>query len=140
MTTNTTRDKTLAYGLLRIVLGINIAVHGISRLLSGPRTFAVSLVPQFAHTPLPSWSVYLFALSLPWVETLVGVGVLLGVTTQWWYVAGLLEIAALTFGTTLRQDWESAGLQLTYAFIYAALLATREYNTLSIDGLMGKKT
>ena len=87
--------------------------------------------------PGPSTS---FALSLPWVETLVGVGVLLGVTTQWWYVAGLLEIAALTFGTTLRQDWESAGLQLTYAFIYAALLATREYNTLSIDGLMGKKT
>ena len=38
-------------------------------------------------------------------------------------VAGSLLILALTFGTTLRQDWSTAGVQLIYAAIYAALLA-----------------
>jgi len=44
---------TLAYALLRITLGINIALHGISRTLAGPGTFVASLTKQFAATPLP---------------------------------------------------------------------------------------
>lgn len=47
-------------------------------------------------------------------------------------------IFVLTFGTTLRQDWEAAGLQLTYALIFSALLASREWNTLSVDSLFDK--
>jgi hypothetical protein len=49
-------------------------------------------------------------------------------------VFGLLLIASLTFGAALRQDWDSAGLQLIYALVYAILLASREYNLLSVDG------
>jgi hypothetical protein len=41
---------------------------------------------------------------------------------------------ALTFGSTLRQDWTAAGWQLLYAFAYATLLAFREYNRYSVDG------
>ena len=135
MEINTLQDQCIAYALLRFVLGLNIAVHGISRLYTGAPAFAHAMVSMFAHTPLPSWSVYAFGMALPWVEAATGTCVLFGVASRWAYVFGLLEIAALTFGTTLRQDWESAGLQLTYALIYAGLLATRKYNRISIDGL-----
>jgi thiosulfate dehydrogenase (quinone) large subunit len=133
MNIDTVQDRSFAYLLLRLVLGLNIAIHGISRLYAGPAVFANALIPMFAHTPLPSWLVYAFGISLPWVEAITGLCVLFGALSRWAYVLGLLEIAALTFGSTLRQDWESAGLQLTYALIYAILLSTREYNTFSMD-------
>jgi hypothetical protein len=36
----------------------------------------------------------------------------------------------------MRQNWESAGLQLIYASIYAALLAFREKSVYSLDALL----
>ena len=40
----------------------------------------------------------------------------------------------LQFGTCLRQDWNAAGLQLTYVGLYAALLATLHCDRYSLDG------
>jgi thiosulfate dehydrogenase [quinone] large subunit len=128
-----TTDKQLAYALLRLILGMNIAVHGLSRIYTGVKPFAGGMVPLFAKTPLPPASVYFYAASLPFAEAIIGLFVLFGVASRYAYVAGSLLILSLTFGSTLRQDWESAGLQLIYALLYAILLATREYNKFSID-------
>jgi thiosulfate dehydrogenase [quinone] large subunit len=126
-------DRSLAYALLRLVLGLNIALHGISRIAAGTAVFAHGLVPMFEKTPLPAWSVYGFGLCLPWAEALTGLLIVFGLASRVAYVMGLLEIAALTFGSSLRQDWNAAGLQLTYALIYAILLAMRAYNRYSVD-------
>jgi thiosulfate dehydrogenase [quinone] large subunit len=131
-----TTDKQLAYALLRLILGMNIAVHGLSRIYTGVKPFAEGMVPLFAKTPLPPASVYFYAASLPFAEAIIGLFVLFGVASRYAYVAGSLVILSLTFGSTLRQDWESAGLQLIYALLYAILLATREYNKFSIDARM----
>jgi thiosulfate dehydrogenase (quinone) large subunit len=80
--------------------------------------------------------VYFYAASLPFAEAIIGLFVLFGVASRYAYVAGSLVILSLTFGSTLRQDWESAGLQLIYALLYAILLATREYNKFSVDAWM----
>jgi thiosulfate dehydrogenase [quinone] large subunit len=127
-------DRSLAYALLRLVLGVNIAFHGISRIGTGPATFAHTLLTLFARTPLPAWSVYAFGLCLPWAEALTGLLVIAGAASRVAYVLGLLQIAALTFGSALRQDWDSAGLQLIYALLYSILLAMRCYNRYSVDG------
>ena len=129
-----TTDLRLAYGLLRLILGMNIAVHGVSRINMGVRSFAEGLVPLFAKTPLPPGTVYAYAAALPFAEAAIGLFVLVGFESRYAYVLGLLLILSLTFGATLRQDWESAGLQLIYALTYAGLLAFREYNSLSVDG------
>lgn len=50
-----------------------------------------------------------------------------------------LLILTLTFGATLNQDWESAGLQLIYASVYSSLLAYRNHNTFSVDELLQSK-
>jgi hypothetical protein len=43
----------------------------------------------------------------------------------------------LVVGTNLAQDWNVAGLQLIYCFIYYFLLVHREQNVLSLDTWWG---
>jgi len=111
-------------------------MHGISRMISGPGEFAAKLVIQFTHAPLPAWSVWVFALMLPSIETILGLLILLGVRTRAALIAAVLLIALLTFGSALVQDWNSAGIQLTYAMAYSALLFLRRYNGWSVDAWM----
>lgn len=134
------RDFTLAYTLLRITLGINIAFHGISRILAGPATFVASLAKQFAATRLPDFAVRGFGYALPWLEALIGLLILFGAFTQVALVAGAALIAVLAFGSSLHQDWDVAGLQLIYAAVYFILIAFRRYNSLSTDFLVGRRS
>ena len=127
-------DLALGYALLRITLGINIAMHGVSRILAGPATFAASLAQQFSSTVLPQFAVLGFGYALPWLETLIGLLVLVGALTRVALVAGGLLIAVLTFGATLHRDWNVAGLQLIYAIVYSMLIGWLRYNWLSMDG------
>jgi hypothetical protein len=78
MLSSQTTDRNLAYTFLRVFLGVNLAVHGASRIYSGVPSFATELVSQFAETPLPSRMVYLFAVSLPFAEALIGVLIFVG--------------------------------------------------------------
>jgi hypothetical protein len=71
-------DRRLAYALLRAIIGVNLAIHGISRLLAGPHAFAASLVGAFHATLLPPWSITAFGLVLPWIEAALGLLILLG--------------------------------------------------------------
>jgi thiosulfate dehydrogenase [quinone] large subunit len=127
------RGPVLAFLLLRITLGLNICMHGVSRIAAGPATFADSLVPMFRNAPLPAWSVHAFGLVLPWAEAILGFLLLLGLCTRFALVIGSLLILVLTFGTALRQDWSTAGVQLIYAAVYAALLALDRWNDYSLD-------
>jgi thiosulfate dehydrogenase (quinone) large subunit len=47
-------------------------------------------------------------------------------------------MAVLVFGTALRSDWNALAIQMLYATIYAALLATLEHNVFSVDGLRSR--
>jgi thiosulfate dehydrogenase (quinone) large subunit len=132
-------DRQIAYTLLRLLLGVNIAVHGISRMLAGAGTFAVETTAQFARTPLPAWSVHTYALVLPFAEAVVGLLVFLGLGTRWALVAGQLLMLSLTLGSALKQDWNAAGWQLLYGLVYTALLAFVEYNGLSVDSLLRRR-
>ncbi len=127
------KDKHTAYALLRIILGVNILMHGVSRLLAGPSVFVAKITVQFAHTPLPHWSLVGFAVLLPWVEALLGLLLLLGLWTRFALIAGSLLMLVLTFGSGVVQDWGIAGLQLTYAIAYFGLLFLLNYNRYSID-------
>jgi thiosulfate dehydrogenase [quinone] large subunit len=133
-----TDDFSLAYALLRATLGVNIAMHGISRILAGVGVFTATLEKQFGSTPLPHFAVRAFGSALPWAEALVGLLILVGGATRIALVAGGLLILVLTLGSTLHQDWEIAGLQLIYATAYSLLIAFRKYNLLSLDRLFAR--
>lgn len=126
--------RELAYLLLRLTLGVNILMHGASRIASGLPHFAAGMMKEFVSTPLPPALVHAFAYTLPWSELLIGAAILFGLWTRPALILGALEIFVLTFGVGLTQNWSVAGLQLIYAVVYAILLASEEYNRWSVDG------
>jgi thiosulfate dehydrogenase [quinone] large subunit len=130
------QDRRLAYALLRMIAGLNLMMHGVSRLLAGPTIFAEKVTTQFAHTSLPAGSVWAFAMSLPAIEALLGLLLLIGLRTRAALVAASILIMVLTFGSSLVQNWPVTGLQLTYALVYAALLFLRRYNGWSLDSCL----
>jgi len=129
-------DAVIAYGLMRVTMGINIALHGISRQIAGQAAFLAYLNHYFEKTPLiPKESLPVFAFTIMWAETIFGLLMLAGLFTRVALIGGSLVIAMLAIGSNLAQDWGIAGLQLTYALIYYFLLVNREtLNALSIDG------
>jgi thiosulfate dehydrogenase (quinone) large subunit len=127
------RNEQMGYALLRAVVGVNLMMHGVSRMIAGPGVFAAKLVIQFEHTPLPTWSVWVFGLMLPAIEGLLGLLILVGLRTRAALVAASILIMLLTFGSTLLQDWASAGTQLTYALAYFVLIFLHQYDGWSID-------
>ena len=128
-------DRALAYGLLRFTLGINMLLHGAVRLPALDE-FAEEMVKLFGGTPVPEAIVRPFALILPFLEAGIGLLVLAGLWTRGALITGALLMAALVFGTALRSDWNALAIQMLYAAIYAALLATRQYNVFSVDALL----
>ena len=126
-------DRSLAYALLRVALGLNIFMHGASRLLAGVGSFVTGMTKMFQNTLLPTAVVVPFGYALPWLEAGLGILIIIGFRTREALVSGPLLMLALTFGTALRQDWDIAGIQLLYSAVYAALIAGLRHNGLSVD-------
>ena len=132
-------DKALACLLLRATLGMNIALHGITRIfMAGVSVFVNATLAQFQNTPLPAWQVRAFATVVPYLELVIGVLLFFGVWTRWMLSAGALVMMALIFGTALRSEWNLLFLQMFYSFLYFILLMYREYDSFSVDGFRGK--
>lgn len=131
------RNKTareLGYLMLRLTLGINILMHGASRIASGLPHFVAGMMKEFASSPLPPPLVHAFAYTLPWSELFIGAAILFGLWTRGALVLGALEIVVLTFGVGLMQNWSVASTQMIYAIVYAVLLGFEAYNRWSVDG------
>jgi thiosulfate dehydrogenase [quinone] large subunit len=133
------RNIALSYALLRIALGLNICIHGVVRWSTGLTGFAGSLVEMFQKTPLPAWSVYGFGTVLPVIEAIIGAGILFGFQTRRALISGSVLMLVLTVGSTLRQDWPTVGIQLTYSVVYSLLLAGVRFNSYGVDQLLDKK-
>jgi thiosulfate dehydrogenase [quinone] large subunit len=132
--TETRIDREIGYSILRITLGINVLLHGLTPL-TNLDSFVASLLQSFAKTPLPPPAVQLFALTVPFAQTVVGLLLTLGLLTRFALISGGLVMTALVFGTALRGDGPGVGIQMLYAVIYCLLLAGRTFNRFSIDRL-----
>ncbi len=73
---------------------------------------------------------------LPAIEAFLGLLLLIGLRTRAALIAASLVIMALTFGSSLVQNWSAVGTQLNYALVYAALLFLLRYNGWSLDAWM----
>jgi len=131
-------DGSLAYGLFRFTFGLNIMMRGVVRIALGLPAFQGYMLTQFKDVPvMPPAFLIPFATVLPFVETLIGLCILVGFQTRAALIAGALMIAGLTFGTMLRQDFTIAWLQLDYAIAFFLLIALRSWNLISVDAMMG---
>jgi RHS repeat-associated protein len=89
MSSEPTLDRKLAYLVLRFALGLSILMHGLVRL-PHLAAFADATAKLFVATPLPTIIVRPFALTLVFLETAVGLLLVLGLWTR----------AALLLGVT----------------------------------------
>ena len=137
--TNWRSDASIAYAILRVTLGVNICLRGVVRIAHGPAAFAQGMVKQMEATVLSPSLVYAFASTLVWVESAVGLLLILGLQTRLALIAGGLMMTALTFGTMQIENFQNAWLQLTYALVFFVALACRSWNLISLDAVMGSR-
>jgi thiosulfate dehydrogenase [quinone] large subunit len=131
-------NTVIAYTILRLSFGANILLHGLSRVLNGRAAFLAYLTHYFEHAHLiPQGLLPVFGAVLPWVETTLGLLLVLGLFSRFALIVGALVLTVLVIGTNLAQDWLVAGLQLPYCFIYYYLLIHLEQNTMSLDAWLG---
>ncbi|WP_020599656.1 hypothetical protein [Spirosoma panaciterrae] len=118
--------KALAHLVIRLGLGINMLMHGLVRI---PKlgAFVAKTEAGFANTMLPSLLTKAFLYTLPFVELTVGILILVGGQIgKWGYFLGGLTVSALLFGTTLKEDWTTAGNQLIYIIAFYLALSGLE--------------
>ncbi|WP_460674585.1 DoxX family protein [Larkinella ripae] len=112
--------------VLRLGLGVDLGMHGLVRLPKLTK-FADKMVADFAGTLLPDFFVRGFALSLPFVELAIGVLLLVGGRfLVWGGLLGGITMAALIFGTALREEWNIVSIQLIHVLAFYLLLREAE--------------
>jgi thiosulfate dehydrogenase [quinone] large subunit len=123
-----TLEQRHAYLLLRLLTGIDFFMHGFARIFTGTGLsgFAQGMVKSMATTPLPPALTLATGYAVPCVELLIGTLLILGLFTRTALTAAFLLMFVLMFGVTLKQDWATAGTQLLYGLILAALLFGRQ--------------
>ena len=128
------RDRAVAYGILRLAVGVNLFGHGFVRAVSGVGGFVDWMVQHMSGTIMPVWVVRPFAYFLAVEELVVGALLIVGWFTRPALIVGALVMVALTWGVVMKQDWPTAGLQLSYSIAFFLLLFFRKYNAFSVDG------
>jgi len=128
------QDRRMAYVIFRLALGIDILIHGFGRIFgAGPSAFASKTAATFESTALPMWAAHGFLLVLPFVEAALGILLTLGLFTRWALAGGGALMVALIFGTSMRSDWTTVGIQMIYSIAYFLLLFFRRYDALGVD-------
>ena len=124
-------DYVLAFFTLRLALGVNELMHGVTRLFMGAGLsgFLAFTQNQFKDAPLPIWQVRSFATVVPIAE----------LRTRWALTVAAVLMIGIIFGTAVRGDWQLVFLQTFYSFLYAAMLMWRRYDLWSVDAMTGKK-
>jgi thiosulfate dehydrogenase [quinone] large subunit len=137
-TTLLERDLPAAYLMLRLTMGFHMFAHGGVRLPILTE-FASQTVTEFAPVRLiglpffPAWFVYPFAMSVPVVEFLVGVLLILGFKTKLASLAGGVTLLLLMFGQVARANFGTAHLMWFYVLIFATLVALNFADRYSVD-------
>jgi thiosulfate dehydrogenase [quinone] large subunit len=133
-------DRSLAYALLRISLGINFAGHGLIRIHNGVAAFAHTTAEHLAKSPLPSSLTYALSYAIPFIEAILGLTLILGVFTRISLACGAVFMMLLTIGVTANQQWDVAGQQLLYSLVFFLLLFLLEHNQFSLDTAFRRTT
>jgi thiosulfate dehydrogenase [quinone] large subunit len=133
MPTAATPTQRHAYLLLRLLTGLDLLMHGLVRIATGTHLagFAHGMVTSMAATPLPPALTLATGYTVPCVELLTGTLLLAGLFTRAALTLAFLLMFVLMFGVTLKQDWSTAGLQLTYGLVLFVLLYLHDTHNLT---------
>lgn len=122
----------LAFFVARIAIGVNLLIHGLVRI-SKLTSFAEGLTNGFAETWLPAFLVEPFAYILPFIEFILGIGLLIGFKTRAAAVVSTFLMTLLIFGSGLKEDWAAVGTQMIYVIFFFLLIKNLDHNCIAVD-------
>lgn len=125
-------NKNTAYFFLRLSMGINFFGHGLVRLTK-LQDFADGMVKGFEKSWLPQLFVHIFSTTLPFLEFIIGLLLIIGFKTRIAAMAGASLIILLLFGSSTVENWEAMGIQMIYAGLFYLLISRMDDNVLSLD-------
>ncbi|PSB52939.1 DoxX family protein [Chamaesiphon polymorphus] len=132
------RDLAVAHLLLRLLIGVNFFNHGFTRIGNIPG-FVEQTVKTLQGSYFPEPLVRLNAYLVPIIELVVGVLIILGLSTRIALIVTSALMVMLMMGVTSVQKWEIATSQLIYGIVLFALLATCRFNWFSFDNWLQRK-
>ncbi len=127
-----------AYLIIRVALGLNIFLHGFVRIKAGRQNFKAAMEAEFSNTILDGKFVGLFALSLPLIEYVTGLLLVVGFLTQPAIIVGSLLMLFLITGKSIKADWQTVTFQMIYIAFYAVLEMLLPFNFISLDTLISQ--
>ncbi|NEQ51510.1 MAG: DoxX family protein [Leptolyngbya sp. SIO3F4] len=131
-------DISLAYLLLRIVVGVNYFNHGFTRMNNIPG-FANSMVEAMEGAWMPDFLVRLTAYFVSPVELIFGLLLIVGLFTRLSLVVIFILMVILMYGVTIVQNWNASSSQLIYNIVLFILLAGLGYNKFSLDTILANR-
>ncbi|MEL7313653.1 MAG: DoxX family protein [Cyanobacteria bacterium J06559_3] len=132
-------DISIAYVLLRIIVGINYFNHGFTRLGNIPG-FADAMVGAMDGAWMPEPLVRVTAFLVSPVELIAGLFLVVGLFTRPTLIVLFGLMAILMYGVTIVQNWDAASSQLIYNLVLFVLLAGAGYNRFALeDALFNRK-
>ncbi|MDB4900915.1 MAG: hypothetical protein JWQ63_196 [Mucilaginibacter sp.] len=127
------KKEQYTYLLARLPMGMSFLGHGFIRLTK-LTTFSHGMVGQFSKSFLPEQFVSAFSYSLPFLEFITGLLLLLGLFTRFSIVLGVVLILSLIAGSSIIEQWNNIFIQMIYGAYLAVLFYFTNYNGISIDG------
>lgn len=121
-----------AYFFLRVSMGINLLGHGLVRLVK-LQDFASGMMKGFETSWLPQPLVHLFGITLPFLEFIIGLLLMIGFKTRISTIAGASLIILLLFGSSTVENWEAMGIQMIYTGLFYILISRIDDNYLALD-------
>jgi thiosulfate dehydrogenase (quinone) large subunit len=131
--------REIAYGLLRVTMGIIFLFYGLGKFMGGLAGFVGGMNQHFAGK-LPAAMVMPFAYVLPFGEVTAGLLILLGLFTRVGLVISGLLLIGLTFGTVMLGDAATVAHNLQYALVNFVLLWLVDLNRYSLDGVLRRRS
>jgi thiosulfate dehydrogenase (quinone) large subunit len=130
--------KATAYALLRATFGVVFLFYGIGKFMRGVGSFSQGMEQRFAGR-LPMALVIPFGYSLPFIEVLIGVLLVLGLFNSITLVLSGLLLMALTFGMVMLGDTPTVANNLLYVLINFVLLYLADQNNYSADRIRPRR-
>ncbi|MEC7276264.1 MAG: DoxX family membrane protein [Bdellovibrionota bacterium] len=127
--------KEINYLLFRLIMGLNMLIHGAVRIFGDYDAFIKKMQGLFATSPLPSFITTFAAHLISPLELFFGLLLVLGLFTRITITVLLFNMMMLISGVCLLQKWDLAGLQMSYALYLFFLGHFIDFNRFSLDNL-----
>jgi thiosulfate dehydrogenase (quinone) large subunit len=131
--------RALGYFILRLSLGVDMAMHYVVRTWGVSQDFVPVTEKMFVGNLLPMSWVHYFLTYLPYLEGVLGVLLIVGFLSRAAITVEGLLVTVLLFGTALRSDWTVVSHQMIYLLFVFILLAVEDYDYFSVDVFLARR-